>query len=80
MSKVQSKEVDMDQPNKQVNEPAKKDAIFPVSELLENSQKLFGYYPEVLEAALVGKGEHAEMLSVSDAKRHISDFLKKEVK
>lgn len=79
MSRAQNKEAEnVDQQNEPVNEPAKDEKAFPVSELLENSQKLFGYYPEVLEAALVGKNK--ETLTVSEAKSHIKAFMKKEVK
>lgn len=77
MSRAQSKEID-EKMNGPVSEPAKKDATFPVKELLDNSQELFGYYPEVLEAALVGKREEA--LTISDARNYIEVFLKKEVK
>lgn len=77
MSRVQSKEID-EKVNGPVSEPAKKDAAFPVKELLDNCQELFGYYPEVLEAALVGKRE--ETLTIADARGHIKAFLKKEVK
>lgn len=77
MSRVQSKEID-EKMNGPVNEPVKNDTAFPIKELLDNSQELFGYYPEVLEAALVGKREEA--LTISDARNYIEVFLKKEVK
>lgn len=77
MSRVQNKEID-EKMSGPVIEAAKKDTAFPVKELLDNSQELFGYYPEVLEAALVGKLEEA--LTISDARNYIEVFLKKEVK
>lgn len=75
VSKAQNKEGNNGVP---VVEPEKKEQEFPVEELLENSKQIFGYYPEVLSAALVGK--KVEKLSIPAAKKYISDFLKKEVK
>lgn len=62
----------------QVQVQTKRDAEFPVEELLANSKEIFGYYPEILTAALVGK--KVEKLSIPAAKKYINDFLKKEVK
>lgn len=75
MSKVQNKESNNDIP---VIAPEKKEQEFLVEELLENSKQIFGYYPEVLSAALFGR--KVEKLSIPAAKKYINDFLKKEVK
>ena len=72
MPRVQNKEITVETVQEE-----KKEKEFPVQELLENSQELFGYYPEVLKAALFGK--KIEKITINEAQNCIQKFLKKEV-
>jgi hypothetical protein len=56
----------------------KKESEYSVSELAANAKKLFGKRPECVTAALTFAGKTT--CTVSDAKKIVEDFMKKEVK
>lgn len=50
---------------------------YPKRELLDNAEAVFGVKPEVIAGAL--HGNDAEMLTVSEVKKAIEEFLKRKV-
>lgn len=64
-----------------VQEPVKPDEqeeMFPVSEIIPVSKKLFGWQPECTAAAL--KPFKKEQMTLSEVKSIVNEFLGKEIK
>lgn len=64
-----------------VQEPVKPDEqeeMFPVSEIIPVSKKLFGWQPECTAAAL--KPVKKEQMTLSEVKSIVNEFLGKEIK
>jgi hypothetical protein len=64
-----------------VQEPVKPDEqeeMFPVSEIIPASKKLFGWQPECTAAAL--KPVKKEQMTLSEVKSIVNEFLGKEIK
>ncbi len=59
-----------------VEQPAEE--VYPVSEIIPLSQKLFGWMPECTAAAL--KPVSKDQMTLSEVKEIVEEFLRKEIK
>ncbi len=57
---------------------ASRESVYPVNELAANARKIFGTRQECVAAALKASGKTE--YTVSEAKKIVENFLKKEVK